>query len=137
MLLVEYNIRHKPRRDGPPKTLLAKSKLIQKLLGQYKTEAPGNEENDITFTLFQSDDSFELLRDTKIEMSPVIRHHEGFYEQTKNKAVVDFANKSLGGHYFGQGMTQEETMFLEHFGYSLMASKQEQEDRGSDPTFSM
>jgi len=128
------NIKH--QRDGSPTTMRAKSHLVQLLLEKYKAEV-SKEENDITFTLFRSEDSFELLRDTKIETSPVKDHHKGFYNQKENKAIVDFANKGLGGHIFGKGMTQEETMFLEHFGYSLMVSKQAHEDGEVDPTFSM
>ena len=64
---------------------------------------------------------------------------DGFYDQENESVIVDFANKRLGGGYFGYGFVQEEVMFLEHYDYSLIAAKQGamDESKGTELTFSM
>lgn len=71
---------------------------------------------------FEDEAALKKLCDEKTVTSlpSVVR---GIFDEKKERCIVDFANKRLGGGWLSYGMVQEEKMFIERFDYGALCAR--------------
>lgn len=93
---------------------------------EYVSKSARMPKRTITASLYELiEQEFSQRLETTVQQKATVR--EGYLDES-SEAIVNFANKRLGGGPFGSGLTMEENLVLKRFEYSLLIGMQMQKD---------
>ena len=102
---------HKNGRHGNT----VQEEILQRIRAHYQEADPGKNAPTVRAALFRCNNAAEfssLCERTAVSSKPPTLV-KGTYDEKREKCIVDFANKRLGGGWLSTGMVQEEKIFIE------------------------